>query len=86
MVICRRYNKTSTICGLCVANQCEELSKCFEPYSKTDEELMSNILNEICEYAILNNMEPDETIKTISQNFMKLLEISTFNNYQLRGE
>lgn len=86
MVICRRYNKTSTICGLCVANQCEVLSKCFEPYSKNDEELMSNILNEICEYAILNNMEPDETIKTISQNFMKLLEISTFNNYQLRGE
>lgn len=86
MVMCRRYNKASTICRLCVANECEEFSKCFEPRSKTDEELISNILDEICEYAILNNMVPDETLRTMAENILALLEISTFNNYQVRSK
>lgn len=86
MVKCRAYNKASTICNLCIANECEEFSKCFEPRSKTDEELMSNILDEICEYAVLNKMVPDETLRIMAENILALLEISTFNNYQVRSK
>lgn len=86
MVKCRAYNKASTICNLCVANECEEFSKCFDPRSKTDQELISNILDEICEYAVLNNMVPDETLRIMAENILALLEISTFNNYQVRSK
>lgn len=81
MVKCRAYNKSSTICNLCVVNKCEEYSRCYEPRAKNDQELMSYLLDIICEYAIAHKLEPDDTIKTISENFIALLQIATFNNY-----
>lgn len=46
----------------------------------TDEEFMVHIISEICEYAKENGMIPDETLKTVSENILALLTISTFNN------
>lgn len=46
----------------------------------TDEEFMTYIINKIAEYAIDNNMEPDDTLKTVAENILALLEIATFNN------
>lgn len=60
MVKCRAYNKASTICNLCIANECE--------------------------YAVQNNMVPDETLRIMAENILALLEISTFNNYQVRSK
>ena len=51
----------------------------------TDTEFMANIMIEIAEYAVKNDMEPDDTIKAVAENMLKLLEISTFNNWG-RGE
>lgn len=47
----------------------------------TDTEFMTNIITEICEYAVKNNMEPDDTLRTLADNILMLLEISSFNNF-----
>ena len=48
----------------------------------TDENFMARILCAICEYAIENDMEPDDTLRTIANNILQLLEISTFNYFK----
>ena len=49
-------------------------------------EFMTHIIAEICNYAVLNGMEPDDTLGTVADNILSLLEISTFNNWALDGE
>ena len=49
----------------------------------TDAEFIANIISEICNYAIENEMEPDDTVRTIANNLLAILEISTFNNWTL---
>lgn len=48
----------------------------------TDAKLMAHLLAEICGYAIENDMEPNDTIRTIANNFLALLEIATFNGWK----
>lgn len=48
----------------------------------TDEEFLIHIISEICNYAIENQMEPDDTLSTIADNIKALLEISTFNRWK----
>ena len=50
----------------------------------TEEEFMTHIITEICNYAVENNMEPDDTISTIADNLKAMLEISTFNGWKRR--
>ena len=50
----------------------------------TEEEFMTHIITEICNYAVENNMEPDDTISTIADNLKAMLEISTFNGWDRR--
>lgn len=45
-----------------------------------DEQFMVHIISEICEYAKKNEMIPDETLETVAENILALLQISTFNN------
>lgn len=47
-----------------------------------DVEFLSHIISEICSYAVENEMEPDDTLKTVSENILALLEISTYNNWK----
>ena len=49
----------------------------------TDAEFITNIISEICNHAVENEMEPDDTIRTIANNLLAILEISTFNNWTL---
>ena len=49
----------------------------------TDAEFITKIISEICNYAVENEMEPDDTIRTMANNFLAILEISTFNNWTL---
>lgn len=51
-----------------------------EEDTNKDIKFMTDIISEICEYAKANGMEPDETLRTFSENILALLEISTFNN------
>lgn len=50
----------------------------------TDAEFMTHIIQEICDYAVKNGMEPDDTLKTVADNIKALLEISTFNGWNRR--
>lgn len=52
------------------------------PVKTGDEEFLSHIVSEICNYAVRNGYEPNDTLKTISENIMLMLEIATFNNWK----
>ena len=41
----------------------------------------TNILAQICDYAVKNNLQPDETIEIVAENMLSLLKISTFNGW-----
>lgn len=45
----------------------------------SDEQFMVHIISEICDYAKKNEMIPDETLETVAENILALLQISTFN-------
>ena len=51
-----------------------------------DTEFMTHIIAEICNYAVTNGMEPDDTLGTVADNILALLEISTFNSWALKEE
>ena len=47
-----------------------------------DAEFLTHIICEICDYAVNNGMEPNETIETIADYLKALLKICTFNNWK----
>lgn len=47
----------------------------------TEQEFMGRIIVEICDYAVKNAMEPNDTLEAIADNIKALLKISTFNNW-----
>ena len=51
-----------------------------------DKEFMTHIIVEICNYAVTNGMEPDDTLGMVADNILALLEISTFNRWELKDE
>lgn len=66
-----------------------ELLKAQEPRvlsleGMTEQKFMTHIITEICDYAVENDMEPDDTLSTIADNIKALLEISTFNGWEGR--
>lgn len=53
----------------------------------SDTKFLSSIVDQICNYSVENNMEPDDTLRTVAFNILSLLEISTFNHWgQKDGE
>lgn len=46
-----------------------------------DTDFFTNILAQICDYAVKNNLQPDETIENVAENMLSLLKISTFNGW-----
>lgn len=52
----------------------------------TEEEFMTHIITEICDYAVENDMEPDDTLSTIADNIKVLLTISTFNHWKKQSK
>lgn len=50
----------------------------------TEEEFMAHIITEICNYAVDNDMEPNNTLSTIADNIKAILKISTFNGWERR--
>lgn len=47
-----------------------------------DSELMAQVISLIASYAIENDISPNETIKTVAENMLVLLEIATFENWE----
>ena len=48
----------------------------------SEEEFITHIITEICDYAVENDMEPDDTLSTIADNIKTILEITTFNGWE----
>ncbi len=55
------------------------------PISK-DGELLTQVISLIASYAIENKMSPNETIKTVAENMLFLLEIATFENWEKKED
>ena len=51
----------------------EELTK--------DMQLLNSIVAQICTYAVDNDMQPTDTVKTVAQNLLALCEIASFDNW-----
>lgn len=62
------------------------VSQMTEKELSADMELLSSIISQICDYAVDNGLEPDDTIKTIAGNLKALCEISSFNNWRKEEE
>lgn len=42
----------------------------------------SKIIAEICNYAVENGMEPDDTLEEMALTILELLDVSTFNGWK----
>lgn len=51
-----------------------------------DMQLLNSIIAQICNYAVDNGLQPNDTIKTVADNLHALCEIANFNNWQKEGE
>lgn len=47
-----------------------------------DIEFMAQTVTLICDYAVANDMSPNETIRTVAENLLKLVEISNFDEWK----
>jgi hypothetical protein len=54
-------------------------------YYTHDEQFLSHIVCEICNYAVKNEMEPDRTLKIIARDIEDLLEVATFNKWKVKS-
>ena len=50
-----------------------------------DTDFMSRIIAEICNYAVENGMEVDDTLSTVANTILSLLEITSFNKWEITG-
>lgn len=50
-----------------------------------DEHFIVHIISEICEYAKKNEMIPDETLETVAENIIAMLQICSFNDWCENG-
>lgn len=49
--------------------------------AEKDMKLMTDIISQICNYAIENGMKPTETLKTVANNILMITEISDFDKW-----
>ena len=49
--------------------------------TEKDKKFLVHVICEICDYANSNVMEPNDVLKTISENILALLQISDFNGW-----
>lgn len=45
-------------------------------------DFMTHIISEICNYAVANDMKPNETLNIVAENILAILEICTFDNWE----
>lgn len=47
-----------------------------------DADFMTDIINYICDYAVENGLDPNETIKIVAENLLSILEIANFSEWR----
>lgn len=80
----RMYHSDSEVQN--IAKAAFELLKEQDPVEPrvrmTEEEFLTHIISEICDFAVFNDMEPDETLSIVADNIKAILEVSTFNGWK----
>ena len=64
------------------------MAKRFNPLGgqlSKDHEFLAEILSQICDYAVDNNMNPNDTVMVVANNLNVLAEISNFENWERRS-
>lgn len=51
-----------------------------------DTTFMAEIIAQICDYAVDNGMQPNDTLSTVAENIKCLCEISDFNGWERRKQ
>ena len=73
-------------------NSNEKLEKCplcgsdLHMAEMDDSKFLTHIISEICDYAVKNDMEPNDTLSTVADNIKALLKISTFNGWKVKQD
>lgn len=49
--------------------------------AEKDMKFFTDIMSQICNYAIENDMKPTETLKTVANNILMITEISDFDGW-----
>lgn len=49
-----------------------------------DMKFITEIVSQICDYAVDNGLNPTDTLKTIAGNIIALTQISNFDNWKRR--
>ena len=52
-----------------------------EKESSQDIEFLTSIISKICDYAVDNDLNPTETVKTIGNNLIALCQVASFDDW-----
>ena len=58
-----------------------EISSSDDAAEAKDGMFLTNLIAQICDYAVAHHLSPDDTIKTVSDNLASILKISTFEGW-----
>lgn len=51
-----------------------------------DVKFLVHIIAEICDYAVENNMEPNDTLFAVADDIIRLLKVTTFNKWEVKKD
>ena len=60
----------------------EELIRGSDYTEMRDAEFMTDIISRICNYAVANQMQPTDTVRTVGENLEAICEISNFDSWK----
>ena len=60
----------------------EELIRGSDYTEMRDAEFMTDIISRICNYAVANQMQPTDTVRTVGKNLEAICEISNFDSWK----
>lgn len=59
-----------------------EKSKKDEVNQRNDAELLSTVISKICNYAVDNNLSPDESLRAVSKQILAMLNVASFESWK----
>lgn len=60
----------------------EELIRGSDYTEMRDAEFMTDIISRICNYAVANQMQPTDTVRTVGENLEAICAISNFDGWK----
>ena len=79
--------KALVVAGLKSESITPTIKGCTKPQKDMDDdEFMTSIISQICDYAVEKGLEPDKTLETVANNIKALLELTTFNHWEPNQE